>query len=342
MRFTLIVCTYMRPEPLLLLLQSVQRQTVYPNEILIIDGSTNGETKEMLSKNAFKNLNYFLVKDRDRGLTKQRNFGITQCNNSSEVICFLDDDIVLEDDYFEEIIHGYKQYPNALGIGGYIVNENKWSFVGQNYKASIKEFYYDGWKLKEGSRFILRKYLGLDSNQPPGYSSDFSHGRSVGFLPPTNKIYPVEQLMGGVSSFKKEVFTTFSFSHYFDGYGLYEDADFTIRVSKKGQLYLNTAAKLNHYHDASGRPNQYQYGKMVVRNGWYVWRIKNPNPKFIHQFKWNSITLLLALIRLGNTFSKSKSKEAFTEAMGRIIGWCSLFFNKPKLNEDNRRDIGNQ
>jgi GT2 family glycosyltransferase len=55
---------------------------------------------------------------------------------------------------------------------------------------------------------------------------------------------------------------------------LYEDTDFTLRVSKTGKLYLNTTAKLNHHHDASGRPNQYQYGKMVVRNGWYVWRTK--------------------------------------------------------------------
>jgi hypothetical protein len=44
-----------------------------------------------------------------------------------------------------------------------------------------------------------------------------------------------------------------------------------------GKLYLNTAAQLDHYHDA-GRPNQYQYGRMVVRNGWYVWRTKNPIP----------------------------------------------------------------
>jgi GT2 family glycosyltransferase len=42
---------------------------------------------------------------------------------------------------------------------------------------------------------------------------------------------------------------------------LYEDTDFTLRVSKTGKLYLNTTAKLNHHHDASGRPNQYQYGK---------------------------------------------------------------------------------
>ena len=53
MKFTLIVCTYMRPEPLLKLLESVKLQTLYPNEILIIDGSTNGATEEMLKQNEF-------------------------------------------------------------------------------------------------------------------------------------------------------------------------------------------------------------------------------------------------------------------------------------------------
>ncbi len=331
MKFTLIVCTYMRPKPLLDLLQSVQCQTIYPNEILIIDGSTNKETEGIISKNSFENLHYFLVNEYDRGLTRQRNFGVNKVNTSSEIICFLDDDIVLEENYFEEILKTYSLYPEALGVGGYILNEANWTFVGNGYKASLKEFYYDNWKINDGSRFVLRKLLKLDSNEPPGYSSNYSHGRSVGFLPPTNKIYPVEQLMGGVSSFKKEVFSNFSFSTYFEGYGLYEDADFTLRISKSGQLYLNTAAKLNHYHNASGRPNQYKYGKMVVRNGWYVWRVKNPNPKFIHQFKWNSITLLLTLIRFGNTFTTAKPKEAFTEAIGRTIGWWSLFFNKPKV-----------
>jgi len=172
--------------------------------------------------------------------------------------------------------------------------------------------------------------LKLDSYEPPGYSSNYSHGRSFGFLPPSDKIYPVEQLMGGVSFFQKKVFETLQFSTYFEGYGLYEDADFTIRVSKIGQLYMNTAAKLNHYHDEAGRPNKYRYGKMVVRNGWYVWRVKNPKPKFIHKWKCNSITILLILIRFNNTLTTSKSKAAFTEASGRAIGWFSLFFNKTR------------
>ncbi|MTH17558.1 glycosyltransferase family 2 protein [Flavobacterium sp. LC2016-01] len=333
MKFSLIICTYMRPEPLLKLLQSIQIQSFYPDEILIIDGSLNNETQNILEKNQFTGLKYFLVDNANRGLTKQRNFGIKNVNQSSEIVCFLDDDTVLEIDYFEKIIETYKIFPDALGVGGYICNEVKWEKTSEHYIPEINEFYYDGWKRKDGSRFVLRKKLNLDSNCPPGFLPNFSHGRSVGFLPPSNKIYKVEQLMGGVSSFRKSVFDRLSFSTYFEGYGLYEDADFTIRVSKIGNLYLNTAAKLDHFHAISGRPNQYKYGKMVVRNGWYVWRVKNPDPSFKDHFKWNVITILLTIIRFSNACKGNKKKEAFTEAIGRTIGWWSLLFNKPIIEK---------
>lgn len=330
MKFSLIICTYMRPEPLLKLLQSVKAQNLYPDEILIIDGSTNNKTEIVLKENPFENLQYFLVDNKDRGLTKQRNFGINKVSDFIEVVCFLDDDTVLESNYFKNLLQTYNQFPDALGVGGYICNEIKWEEVADNYIPKINEFYFDGWKRKDGSRFILRKKLNLDSDCPPGFSSNFSHGRSVGFLPPSNKTYPVEQLMGGVSSFRKSVFKTFSFSTYFEGYGLYEDADFTLRVAKTGKLYLNTSAKLNHYHAASGRPNQYHYGKMVVRNGWYVWRVKNSKPNLKERFKWNAITILLTFIRFTNVITDHNKKAAFTEAVGRTLGWWSLLFNKPK------------
>ena len=330
MKFSLIICTYQRPKPLLQLLQSVQEQTLYPDEILIIDGSTNDATERMIANTSFLNLNYFLVPKEERGLTKQRNFGIARVSKDNDVVCFLDDDTVLSADYFEQLLSTYQKYPDALGVGGYIHNETKWESIGTIYKPQIDEFCFDGWKRKDGSRFVLRKKLGLDSDCPPGFSSLYSHGRSVGFLPPSGKIYEVEQLMGGVSSFQKKVFETHQFSTYFEGYGLYEDADFCLRVAKTGKLYLNTAAKLNHYHAASGRPNQFLYGKMVVRNGWYVWRVKNPKPLWKDQWKWHAITLLLTFIRFSNTFTSNQRKAVFTEACGRIIGWWSLIFNKPK------------
>lgn len=319
----------MRPNPLLKLLQSVLEQTLYPNEIIIVDGSANQETKEMLEQNRFQNLHYFSVSEENRGLTRQRNYGIERVGKEMDIVCFLDDDTVLAPDYFEQLLKTFEIYPEALGVGGYINNETPWEKVHENVIPKMEEFSFDGWKRKDGSRFVLRKKLGLDSDCPPGFSPLFSHGRSVGFLPPSGKTYEVEQVMGGASAFKKSVFDTFQFSNYFEGYGLYEDADFSLRVAKTGKLFVNTAAKLSHYHNPSGRPNQYQYGKMVVRNGYYVWRVKNPNPTFSAKLKWHAITLLLMAIRFTNTFTTDKPKEAFTEALGRKMGWLSLFWNKP-------------
>jgi GT2 family glycosyltransferase len=323
----------MRPLSLLRLLESVKTQSRYPNEIIIVDGSTNDETKEILEINSFLNLIYFQVNQEQRGLTKQRNFGIKNIAKDSEIICFLDDDTILENNYFDELLKTHLLFPKALGIGGYITNETQWEPIAQDYHPKFNEFVYDGWKQNDGVRFRLRKFLGLDSDLKPGYMPEFSHGRSVSFLPPSGKIYQVEQLMGGVSSFKKVVFDKYHFSTYFEGYGLYEDADFTLRISKQGELYINTNAKLSHHHDQSGRPNKYNYGKMVIRNGWYVWRVKHPEPKFIARLKWNTITLLLILIRFSNILNTKNRKEALTESVGRIIGWLSLIVNKPKIEK---------
>lgn len=326
--FSLVICTYMRPNVIVSLLHSVADQTLYPDEILIIDGSNNSETEEALANNGFKNVCYFKVDDANRGLTKQRNYGISKVSSKSDIICFLDDDTILDTRYFEVLISTYTTYPEALAVGGYITNEITWQ------KSTTQEnnsyFYFDGWERLEPSRFKIRRKLGLLPNSAPGFMPTFSHGRSVSFLPPSGKIYKVEQIMGGVSSYRKEVFDTMAFSTYFEGYGLYEDADFSLRIAKQGKLYVNTAAQLEHHHDASGRPNQFKYGKMVVRNGWYVWRVKYPNPSFKATVKFYATSVLLTLIRATNIISSSESKKALTETLGRVFGLFSLIFNKPK------------
>ena len=69
---------------------------------------------------------------------------------------------------------------------------------------------------------------------------------------------------------------------------------------------------------------------MVVRNGWYVWRIAHPNPSIKGRIKWNLTSGLLTLIRFTNVLTTSKRKAAFTEALGRTIGWWSLLISRPK------------
>jgi GT2 family glycosyltransferase len=321
----------MRPEAILTLLASVKKQFLYPNEIIIIDGSLDDKTKGVFDTHQFSNLNYFKVDKKDRGLTKQRNYGISKVNKETDIVCFLDDDTILSESYFEKLIHTYKEYPNAGGVGGFVTNEVKWKKLEVNEKASFSEFEIDGWVRKLGARNLLRKKLYLLSDKPPCIMPEFSNGFSVGSLPPNNKIYLAEHFMGGVSSFKKEVVDNIKFSEYFEGYGLYEDLEYCLRVSKKHQLYVNTGAKLEHHHEAGGRPNQFFYGKMMVRNGWFVWRTKYDSPTFKARFKWNVIIILLMMIRFTNVFNTAKKKEALSETLGRFLGWLSLIFMKPKI-----------
>ncbi|WP_417857813.1 glycosyltransferase family 2 protein [Xanthomarina gelatinilytica] len=331
MKFSLIICTYMRPKAIITLLDSVNKQVLYPNEIIIVDGSTNAKTKEAILKNTYADLIYYKVSKEQRGLTKQRNFGISKVSDDMEIVCFLDDDIVLTSNYFEKLIATYNVYPDAAGVGGYIVNEVNWRKLKINEKPKFEEYLIDGFVRSLGSRNILRKKLNLLSKESPCIMPEFSNGFSVGFLPPNNKIYKAEYFMGGVSSFRKKIVDNFKFSNYFEGYGLYEDLEYCLRVSNNYILYVNTGATLYHYHEEDGRPNTYKYGRMVIRNGWYVWRIKFPSPSLNARFKWNSTAWLLMLIRLSNVITTSKRKEAFTEFVGRKIGWLSLIFNKPKM-----------
>jgi glycosyltransferase involved in cell wall biosynthesis len=329
MKFSLIVCTYKRPGPLKKLLASVNKQVLYPDEILIIDSSPDGITENFLKNEDYSHLKYWKVNEEDGGLTRQRNFGISKIGGDIDFICFLDDDIVLTENYFSELLKTYKLYPDAVGVGGYILEDVKWK---KQDSVSLKnEFEMDGWVRKLGSRNVLRKKLGLLSKVPPGFMPDFSNGLSIGFLPPSGKTYPVEFFMGGVASYRKELFKEIRFSTYFEGYGLYEDMDFCLRASKIWQLYVNTAAQLYHYHEEAGRPNQFNYGKMVVRNGWYVWRVKYPDPTIKARLKWHFTMLLLTLVRFGNSLTTEEKKEAFTEGLGRTSGWWSLLWNKPKV-----------
>lgn len=329
MKFSLIICTYMRPHAISKLLESVAGQTCYPDEILVVDGSTNRETANLLSESQLKNLRYFMVSESQRGLTRQRNFGVSNIASDSEIVCFLDDDTVLEPDYFENILKVFNEYPDAIGVGGLAVNENRWMPNATGLKSSATHKVIDGFVIAESSRTALRNKIGLGPGAMPGIMPEHSHGSTLSH-PPTGKVYQVDLLIGLSMNFRKRVFDHIRFSTYFEGYGLYEDADFSVRAQAYGKNYVATAAHLHHFHDYAGRPNKFDYGKMVVRNGWYVWRVKYPHPSPKAKLKWHAITWLLTIIRLINTIIGPKRKEALTESLGRISGWFSLFFSKPR------------
>lgn len=319
MWFSLLICTYNRSNSLIRLLKSVEEQFLYPNEILIIDASEGQETKLKLEPLKFKNLKYFRVQNESKGLTKQRNFGLDRISKSSQIVCFLDDDIILEKEYFQNLIGTYEKFPQALGVGGFIQENIKW--IRTNNNGTQYNFYqFDGYKRPFGSRYLLRKILGLLPDKRPGFMPEFSHGYPIAFLPPSSKIYPVEYFMGGVSSYKTEIFDKLSFSERFAGYGLYEDMDFCLRLSLMGELFVNTSAKVQHLHEESGRPDYFKYGKMMIENGHYVWKLKNQNSALKSVMKWYLINLVLIGVRLTNILNDKNRSRPFFDVLGRLNG----------------------
>ena len=203
-KIALVICTYQRPKALATLLGSVERQSFYPDQILIIDGSIDDTTAIHFRKGTIPNLEYYKVSASQRGLTKQRNFGVERVKQGIDYISFLDDDVVLEPNYFQQILDAFQEKSNAFGIGGYITNEVVWQLDQNETKKGW--FSYDGYQRKEGSRFKLRAVFGLEPDLPPGNMPSFGHGRSISYLPPSGKIYQVEQLMGGVATYKRILF----------------------------------------------------------------------------------------------------------------------------------------
>lgn len=315
----------MRPKALNTLLHSVANQIRVPNEIIIVDASTNNETKELLDSSNFNlNLKYFMVEAEHRGLTKQRNFGISKLSNQSEIVIFLDDDLVLNQNFCNQLLANFLN-KEIVGAEGYIVNEdNHWIKEKSNILSKDFNYYYfGGFRINLSKRDKIRKILNLyPSHIQPGLIPEYGHGKTS--LPPTGKIYTVEHLTGCMMAYRRDVFTKINFSEFFEGYGLYEDFDFSVRASAFGKLVADTSAKCEHHHDPSGRPNYFKYGKMVVWNGYYVWRLKHPKPGLINIVKWYLITILL----MGLRFCSFK-KDGLNEGFGRFYSLIKLQIKKP-------------
>jgi GT2 family glycosyltransferase len=328
----LIVCTYRRAAAVTRLLGAVSRQTAIPDEVLIVDASPDRDTElavaEWRSKWTGGRIVYVAAPSEHRGLTRQRNYGAAR--TTCGLVAFLDDDTIPARDYFEQLQSCAARHPEAAGFGGYILGAADWRLSGASPSSSLDTFAWEGWVRRDDYRWRLRRMLGLASPMPPGWMPPGGHGRPVSYLPPDGKDYQVEFVMGGAAMWRRSVLERHRFSERFEGYGLYEDLDFCIRVSRDSPLFVCTKAQLEHHHDPAARPDAFRYGTMVVRNGWYVWRERWPTPSGLDRFKWWTTTALLTACRAADALRGSEGFAAVKEAAGRCWGMMSL----PSTSQD--------
>ena len=232
MKISIIIVTYNRPGDLNDCLNSILIQSCPPYEVIIIDNSTNKETKKLAEKKKGEFIkNNILLKyvrnEKENSLTVARNIGVR--NATGKIICFLDDDIVLDENYLEEIKKTYNNHPDVLGVHGYIAQEKP---------AKIRNFLY--------KNFFLYH---LEENR-------------CRVLPSTCVVYPLEpkgiiscQWLPGASTYRKGIFQEFSFDENLKKYSDGEDLEFSYQVFKKypNSLFITPYARLIHKASPAGR-----------------------------------------------------------------------------------------
>lgn len=340
----LVVCTAGRPHCVERLLAAVARQSRVPDDVLIVDGSFAGDAERTAAAANAASLpvRYVRVEPEERGLTRQRNRGIAEM--PTDLIAFLDDDTVPAPAYFEVLERAFEKRMDAVGVGGWI-DDGLWRAapsepgsvdaaapVPEADDASLaRSAVFEGGTVRVGShrralgtRWRLRRMLGLAPPFEPGRIPPGGHGWPVSYVPPGLEPLDVDCVMGGASAWRRSLFERVQFSPWFDGYGLYEDQDFSIRAGRHGALVLCPAARLAHLHEPSGRPRAIHYGRMVVRNGWRVWRTGNPRPRSEARMRWWLVTLLLLFVRASNAITGPSRQQAAAEALGRVLGVCEV------------------
>lgn len=218
---TAVIPTRNRPVDLLNAIRSLCIQSRFPDELIVIDQSVDNKSERaivnLMSK--FKQIKLIYVYDpKILGLSDAKRISLGHA--SCDIICFLEDDVVLEIDYIQQIELGFKENANMLGCCGIITNPPTQSFI---YKAMFTIFHRGIFKDK---RIEV-------------------HGNFSGY---NNNLIESNMLSGGISAWRREVFDNVEFD-VANEFHMFEDIDFSTRVARHfgNRLFINPNARLAHY-----------------------------------------------------------------------------------------------
>jgi len=220
-KLSAVIPTRNRPEDLERAVRSVCAQTRAPDELLIIDQSADESSRERvlraLAERGRSIVVDYVLDARIAGLVAAKKVAVARAHG--DVVCFLEDDIVLEPDYLAEIERGFATQSGMVGCCGVVTN-----------LPPLPRLYFPLF------HFFHR---GIFRDARVGV-----HGNVTGKGLP---LIPSDYVSGGLSAYRREVFDRVPFDVE-NQFFMLEDIDFSTRVAKLygPHLYINPNARLEH------------------------------------------------------------------------------------------------
>jgi glycosyltransferase involved in cell wall biosynthesis len=291
MKISVVIPTKNRHQDLQIALNSIFNQSLKPDEIILVDQSeqrlddiTINYYSELLGEN--EKIKY-LYDPSIKGLVHAKSVGVGIA--TGDLICFLEDDIVLEGEYFKELIDGFKECKKIVGCCGVVTNP---PFTNLYYLFFHNLFHRGIFKDKRPSIFA-------------------NYAKSHLSLIPSNTI------SGGLSAWKSEVFEKIKFD-VLNGFHMVEDIEFSTRVadSYPNQLYINSKVRLAHNFSPSGRDAEQQKQRRKAIE-YIMFYKKHSNKNFaIFNLCWLFFGLLISSIVIS---LKYRNFDAIQGLSGGII-----------------------
>lgn len=267
-RISVVTPTLKRPQEVADLLENLSHQKAPIFELILVDGAPDEETAtEQIAAANKEHVPYLINYIRHGGGTAvQRNVGIDAA--AGDFVAFIDDDIRLEEDYFEKILEIYQaDHEIAIGgIAGYITNQylDPQKSIHWRWYRKLKFFTtYEPGRFDYQSGYPINRYL-----QPPHEGV-----REIDFMGSNCAVWRREVIDSGLR-----------FSEFFVGYGMLEDTHFALRAKQRWTLLECGRAHCVHLHAKSGRENHRMIARKTAENYRYVFMDLVPERSFRQEF----------------------------------------------------------
>jgi GT2 family glycosyltransferase len=292
---SVIVVTHNRPEELKECLDSLKRQDLPRNsyEVLVVDSSTThkNETKMLVQIYPVK-----YIHTKYKGMTLARNIGI--CNARGEIVAFLDDDAIADENWVQQILKNYNK-PKVGGVGGKVIEDKP-------VRRKKRKHVIIG-KIDKSGELISNFDLGEERIEV-----DHVKGTNMSFL-------------------KKLLIEINGFDNLFGGRAYREETDVCMRLKKRGYLIIYTP-KAKVFHKRIGPKTSHAIRKNIIVD---YWRARNHSYFYFKNIFASRILHFIGFLKNNGNMILSRTRERLSflasiyYLLGLIEGALLAFLTHP-------------